>query len=606
MPRKEEPMRCCETLVKQAVLALEERLAEMETTLRRAGLATQASSYAGEASMTPEAQATSSESSSTPAAQLENPRVSSKLPDFAAVRKYLTQPAPVIEGPTFPRRKYTPEFDRHDLSTLWLPLTPSVASAFPLINAECLVGRFQGDDPAADALFDSASGWAYACVSMALGSTLKCLNQAAAAMYPRMWPWFMNALATVAELTTISTDALAVQALVGMAVFIQGSAASSLAVSFTASAAALSNRLGLHRGGGNDGLVRSRIFWAAYILDKSAALYHGVPPAIPDDEVEADLPSVDVFYLRLRAQLATMQSRIHSSLYTARALALPGPDVFRAVLEAEKMMDGWRRTLPTELADAIVDGAVGRDGEEPTGAQLDIVMTFNTAQMLVHWSRFRLERDQAVSLTVGVKDGDRLTGDSINLPHDRHCRLRCRSGAMAVIHAFCSVPAPPYMSLWRVVCHPLCAMIVLLVDILEEPATAPSTRLLQTIKTFTTFLENFQHEERCDLSRLIAACTIMLWTAQAAVQTARGETDVVAPEAVASANPEKLLLLLRSATSPMTLAQALIGNQPNRDSALAAEVAALVACPDSRPIGATLAPDALCPSTYGFNLDGGM
>lgn len=56
----------------------------------------------------------------------------------------------------------------------------------------------------------------------------------------------------------------------------------------------------------------------------------------------------------------------------------------------------------------------------------------------------------------------------------------------------------------------------------------------------------------------------------------------------------------------MTLAQALIGNQPTRDSALAAELVAMGPCPDFRPIGVPLAPDALCPSAYGYHLDGGM
>lgn len=367
------------------------------------------------------------------------------LPDFVAARMFLTKPVPAIEGPTFPRRIYTPDFDRQILNTLWLPLTPSIAAGFPVLNADCLVGRFQGGGTAADALFDSTHGWAYACACMALGSSLKCLNEAIPALFPRIWPWFMNAVATIAELTTTAADPLAVQALVGMAVFMQGSAASSAAVALAASAATLSNRLGLHRDGGNDDPVRDRIFWAAYILDKSNALNLGVPSAIPDDDIEVDLPPPDIFWLRLRAQLATIQSRIHTSLYTARALALPGPEVFRAVLDAERMMDSWRRTLPGEMADAIVDGGLGGDVEELTGAQLDVVMTFNTCQILVHWSSCRMEGDLTLTVGVGGKDS---APQSMLLPRGRHCLLRCRSGATAVMRAFCSVSAPPLTVLW--------------------------------------------------------------------------------------------------------------------------------------------------------------
>jgi predicted fused transcriptional regulator/phosphomethylpyrimidine kinase len=81
-------------------------------------------------------------------------------------------------------------------------------------------------------------------------------------------------------------------------------------------------------------------------------------------------------------------------------------------------------------------------------------------------------------------------------------------------------------------------MIVLLVDILEEPATTQSTMLLQTIRSFTTFLETFQREEKCDLAKLIAACGTLLWVAQAAVQRARDGTDVVVPEGTAGVTPE--------------------------------------------------------------------
>lgn len=90
----------------------------------------------------------------------------------------------------------------------------------------------------------------------------------------------------------------------------------------------------------------------------------------------------------------------------------------------------------------------------------------------------------------------------------------------------------------RMVCHPLCAMIVLLVDILEEPATTQSTKLLQIVKSFTTFLETFQREEKCDLAKLIAACGTFLWVAQVAVHSARDGTDVVVPEGATGVTPE--------------------------------------------------------------------
>lgn len=65
-------------------------------------------------------------------------------------------------------------------------------------------------------------------------------------------------------------------------------------------------------------------------------------------------------------------------------------------------------------------------------------------------------------------------------------------------------------------------------------------------------------------------------------------------------------MLLRSATSPMMLAQALMGNQQNRDSALAARLAGMLSCPAHDSTRGPLTPDSLCPSTYGFHLAVGM
>lgn len=462
------------------------------------------------------------------------------MPDFTAVQKFLTKPFPALDGPTFPRRQYTPDFDRRELNALWQPMTPFVAIHLPVVNIDCFVARFDDHSPHADTLLATAAGHAYANIIMALGSSFKCLNEAFPVLGPRIWPWFMNALAALAELAITGTDALAVQAVVGMAIFLQGTGSSSIAVALMTSAAAMSNRLGLHRGGGGheDGHVRDRVFWAAYILDKSAALYHGVPPAIPDDDVEVKLPLPDIFWLRLRAQLATVESRVYATLYTGRALALPGPSVFRAILDADKMMDGWRRALPENMVDAIVEGAIaGDDDSELTGSQLDVVLTFNTCQLLVHWARGRLGAGQTVTVTMGGDEELRLDGA-------KHCLLRCRSAATAVMTAFCSVSAPQYAFLWRTICHPLCAMFVLLVDILGAPEVARTTKLLQTAESFTTFLETFQREEKCDLSRMTLACGTMLQIAQAVVQSFHEGTDFVAPKSTHGVTPEVSVYLL--------------------------------------------------------------
>ncbi|KAH8727025.1 fungal-specific transcription factor domain-containing protein [Phaeosphaeriaceae sp. PMI808] len=132
-------------------------------------------------------------------------------------------------------------------------------------------------------------------------------------------------------------DLAAIQALLGMAIFLQGTPNPQPASILTAAAIRLSYGLGMHRNelGGGLPLIeaqqRQRVFWVAYCLDKDFSLRFEQPSIINDNDMNVHLPEADprdglnlmhtasdgsaVNYFRLRIHLAVIQP-LTSSFYT--------------------------------------------------------------------------------------------------------------------------------------------------------------------------------------------------------------------------------------------------------------------------------------------------
>ncbi|KAH7310731.1 fungal-specific transcription factor domain-containing protein [Stachybotrys elegans] len=139
-------------------------------------------------------------------------------------------------------------------------------------------------------------------------------------------------------------------------------------------------------------LQRDRVFWIAYILDRSLSIRLTQAPIQRDDDIGLDLPPAEpdndpgglvidgdgvtkVNYLRLRVQLAKIQSRIYDNLYSVqgqraspqhRALALDGivnllddwksqiPEKFRCLAVAEKHHVSYSGYFATLYSDALM------------------------------------------------------------------------------------------------------------------------------------------------------------------------------------------------------------------------------------------------------------
>lgn len=133
------------------------------------------------------------------------------------------------------------------------------------------------------------------------------------------------------------------------------------------SAGRLAYRIGLHRK--LDGLgmspieieTRRNVFWIVYSLDKDLALRIGHPSIIVDDDIEVDMPpeanpldqglnvakTFNIFYHMI--QLAQLQSRTFSELYSIRSRNKPALERLHSIAQLDKALQEWREMLPIEI-----------------------------------------------------------------------------------------------------------------------------------------------------------------------------------------------------------------------------------------------------------------
>lgn len=106
---------------------------------------------------------------------------------------------------------------------------------------------------------------------------------------------------------------------------------------------------------------RRNVFWIVYIMDKVLALRLGHPSVMNDDDIGVDLPKehkkffvypdgsrmYDIF--KCQVQLAMLESRIYTELYSAKAHKRSALERLRSVGQLDKDLQDWRMTVPVEI-----------------------------------------------------------------------------------------------------------------------------------------------------------------------------------------------------------------------------------------------------------------
>ena len=179
--------------------------------------------------------------------------------------------------------------------------------------------------------------------------------------------YFQTAFALVGQLMTMHVTLWSVQALLGIALVIQGTPSQGPVSLLISAAMKLAHRMGLHKRCQNPNVSaaeieeRKRVFWIAYSLDKDLSLQMGQPSAQDDDDMDVELPSeidssliypgesprMDFFYFRVR--LAMIQGQIYKRLYSVKATKQAVAERVVAARELEAMLQSWRASVPIEF-----------------------------------------------------------------------------------------------------------------------------------------------------------------------------------------------------------------------------------------------------------------
>ena len=190
-------------------------------------------------------------------------------------------------------RRLPPEEEALNLLQLYFDRFNSVFPLFDQVSFMSLMEQRYTRDPGTDLIW-----WAALNVVLSLAFRLRAISTEINETNDlNAWGFLQNALSIVLNLTMSDIDLLGVQALLGMAIILQGTFNSRPASILIATAIKLSHQLGLHKNiesSAHDAISleqRNRTLWIVYILDKDYSIILDQPPLLRDDDLEIQVPS---------------------------------------------------------------------------------------------------------------------------------------------------------------------------------------------------------------------------------------------------------------------------------------------------------------------------
>ncbi|KAH6699074.1 fungal-specific transcription factor domain-containing protein [Leptodontidium sp. MPI-SDFR-AT-0119] len=240
----------------------------------------------------------------------------------------------------------------------------SFNSAFPIFDAATFQKSFElsyedkdHDNPAWRACLNVVFAFAHRFRAMKTGNIID--ENVHACGYLR------NALALVGELSMLTNELMAVQALLGMAILLQGTPNPEPGPILISMAVRIAQGMKLHRLGQQHGITaaemeqRKCVFWLLYIYDKDISIRTQNPPAQDDDDMDIDLPieTIDLHHDRINEVnfynnhigLSIIQGQIYKQLSSIRARKSSEIDRLRKAKEMVTMLEAWKQSIPCML-----------------------------------------------------------------------------------------------------------------------------------------------------------------------------------------------------------------------------------------------------------------
>lgn len=357
---------------------------------------------------------------------------------------------------------FTQIFPEADVSQLIGVVIEDINQVYPLLTQTAILELL--DQQYASGIensTESPSRWAVLNAYFAMMMQWKAANNAFGDFSSLAWAFFKNSFSVFPELIIRGNNVLACQGLLFMTMFLQGSADMRTASHILSAAARLSHIIGLNRKAFHSTVQPSKkdeylqTFWSIYILDANEAMKSGLSPSIDHHDVCLPLPSVKspeelgAVYLsetgeqinatRYRAELAIIQSKIQSKLFSETALQWDVTKLSSAVRELTGDLQAWRTSLPVEFRPSV-------DMTPSTQLELPII--------LLHFAYYNcIEKIGVIARDLQNSNAPRcspssavnLLGTRSNLPSPPRI---CAAAARATIRLLRSMESQPFTCIW--------------------------------------------------------------------------------------------------------------------------------------------------------------
>ncbi|KAK0728293.1 fungal-specific transcription factor domain-containing protein [Lasiosphaeria miniovina] len=382
-----------------------------------------------------------------------------------------------------------------------------------------LVERQYSSDP-----YRGSGWWASLNVALAIAHRLRVMsNLVPADEDEKAWAYLKNAMSVFTELTMRNTDLLSVQALLGMALFMQGTPNPQPSFLLIATAIRLSHSIGLHKRvtGFNLNPVeieqRKRVFWIAYMLDKDLCLRSGRPPAQHDDDMNVSLPDADpvdnignipladgkgkMNLFRVMCELAMVEGKVYNKLYSTKATKQSDGELLNTIGELDQELEDWKDSIPIDFRPEHEIKA------SHTPLILHIVMLhFNYYSCLTTIHRMSIHHGYWTSrLSNYAIQG--LNARPLN-PRVYSSAALCTAAARASISLLKYIPQGDFSCVWMVLYFPVSALVTLFGNILQnplDPRARSDTRLMNVVVTFLLTLG--VEAETGGVHRMLGVCS---------------------------------------------------------------------------------------------------
>ncbi|KAI1341992.1 N-terminal binuclear Zn cluster-containing protein [Xylariaceae sp. FL0016] len=392
---------------------------------------------------------------------------------------------------------------------------------FPLFHQPTfmhLVERQYSSDP-----YQGSGWWASINCVFAIAHRLRVMsNLVPQEEDEKAWAYMKNAMGVFSELTMRNTDLLSVQALLGMALFMQGTPNPQPSFLLIAAAIRSSHSIGLHKRGTGFNLnpaeieQRKRVFWIAYMLDKDLCLRSGRPPAQDDDDMNVELPDADpadhigniplangkgkMNLFRVMCELSVIESKIYKRLYSTKATKLSDGELLQTIGDLDKDLENWKDKIDIDY----------RPEHEINASHTPLILHI----AMLHFSYYNaLTTIHRMSVHHGFWTS-RLSNYAIQGLNARPLNPRvfssaalCASAARATISLLKYIPQGDFSCVWMILYFPVSALVTLFGNILQnpnDPRARSDTKLMNIVVTFLSTLG--QEAETGGVHRMLGVC----------------------------------------------------------------------------------------------------